>query len=194
MRTRTARALTVLLATAALGGTAGTAAAAPPEGRGATTEWKATTGLGEEGGDLRVSATVTGNRDGALTVDLEAHTAGYACRPVESPAASLVPLESATLSGEDVALSCTPDGGGQGLVEVTGTMDVDLVWTGTGDTTRFPQELDHCVGRVLVREATVTGSVTVSIDGGPTATVEVSGYTGDTRLQYQHVACPPPKA
>ncbi|SFP75795.1 hypothetical protein SAMN05660464_4129 [Geodermatophilus dictyosporus] len=193
MRTRTAgRALTVLLATAALGGTAGTAAAAPPEGVGARSAWFATAFLGA-GGPIAVSATVTGTRSGALETDLAVYLPGYTCRPEDPLRATLVQLESASLAGTDVAVTCEPDGG-EGLAPVSGTVDVHLVWVGVGETARTPEVLDHCVGRVLTRAVAVTGSVSASIGSDPEVTVTATGQTTDALLRYTHTACPPPMA
>ncbi len=128
-----------------------------------------------------------------MTSDVTVSLDGLRCSPTEPLSATLVPLESATLSGA-VGLTCVPEGPGEGLTTTSGTLAVDLTWTGTGDTTRIPLNgnLDHCVGRFLERDATVAGSVTVSISDGD-AQVLTAGDSGDTALRWQHVACPPPK-
>ncbi|MGY1728966.1 hypothetical protein ACI79J_18540 [Geodermatophilus sp. SYSU D01062] len=191
MRTRTAGAVTLLLAAGALGTLTGTAAAAPPDGRGATTSWYATTRV--DGGDLSVDATVTGGRDGGAVADVAVFLGGLRCVPLEDLDVDLVQLESAALSGES-AMSCTPEGG-QGAVPVGAHLTIDLTWTGTGDVRRLPLtgSLDHCVGRFLERDAEVTGSVTVTIEGGTPYTV-TGEAAGDVALRWQHVACPPPAA
>jgi hypothetical protein len=184
--------MTLLLAAGTLGTLTGTATAAPPEGRGATTDWYATTLMGA-GGPLTVDATVRQTKDGPVTSDVTVFLDGLRCSPTEPLDATLVPLESATLSGA-VDLTCVSEGPGQGLTTTSGTLAVDLTWTGTGDTTRIPLtgNLDHCVGRFLERDATLAGSVTVSIAGSDEQ-VLTAGDSGDTALRWQHVACPPPK-
>ncbi|SNS06434.1 hypothetical protein SAMN04488107_1136 [Geodermatophilus saharensis] len=193
MRTRTAGAVTLLLAAGTVGLLPGTAAAAPADGRGATTEYKATTQLGTaQGAPLTVAAAVTRDTTGALVTPMEVYVDGLVCTPLGDLTASLVSLESATLTGSDVPVTCAP-AGGQGLAATAGTVDVDLAWTGTGPTEREGRtgNRDHCVGRVLHRAAALTGSVTVTLEGGQPLTVGAAdGH--DSALSYYHTACPPP--
>ncbi|SFT83167.1 hypothetical protein SAMN05660657_03387 [Geodermatophilus amargosae] len=195
MRTRTAGALTLLLAAGALGTLTGTAAATPPDGRGATTEYKATTQLGTaEDAPLTLSAAVTRDSSGALVTLVEVYVDGLVCTPGGDLPGTLVLLESATLTASGVPLTCAP-AGGQGLGTATGTLDLALGWTGTGPTEREGRtgNRDHCVGRVLHRAAALTGSATVTLDGGQPLTVDVAdGH--DSGLSYYHTACPPPAA
>ncbi len=191
MRTRTAAALTLLVAGGALGTLTGTAAAAPPEGRGATVTdraWAAYTGAEE----LFAEVTVEEVRGSAVTVDLLLSAEGWDCTTDGAgPAVADVERLESARAVATFDYTCTEDDAPQGLVAPTlsGTASVDLAWTGSGGTERLP--LYHCnVGRSLVRAATVTGGVVLTGEHELAGELVLAGGG----MSHDHLACPPGRA
>ncbi|MDK3256815.1 hypothetical protein [Blastococcus capsensis] len=186
MSTRTAtRALTVAALTASVigvgaGSPAGAASAVGPP----YTASLASTVLATPGFGLVATVSVTERKGHAPVVDVALYGEGLSCVVEGVPtAAELTTLESATATGTYTYV-CT-EGGGNGLTALEGTAHLHVVWTGVGPTERAP--LYHCVGRYLVREAEITGGLTLT--GGLRA--ELTAAPDNSRLSYDHNVCPP---
>lgn len=115
---------------------------------------------------------------------VEIFVAGYECLTDESIPAELDGLDFASAQGQ-LTLTC---GSSQG--EITGYADVDVAWEGTGRITRttLAGHGRACLVRIQAREATVTGTVEVTIPGlgiQETAVPE----SGELRQATEH--CPP---
>lgn len=187
MRTRTAAALTLLLAAGTLGTLTGTAAAAPPEGVGPYVAYRAWAAYADADSGLFAEVTVEEVRDSGTSVGLVLSGEGWSCTvdAGDPTVADVEQLDAARVVGS-FDYTCTEDDAPQGLAPQTvrGTVAVDLTWTGSGRPERLP--LYHCnVGRSLVRQATVTG--TVSLAGG---LVSDLGPVG-SGMSHDHVVCPP---
>ena len=186
MRTRTAgRALTVLLATAALGGAAGTAAAAPPECVGPYTAdraWARFTG----GDGLVADVTVEELRGSGTVVRFALYREGWSCTVAgeDVTVAEVEQLESARLEAS-YDYTCTEvDDGSPGLASGTGSVDIDVTWTGVGKAERQPL-YDCTVGRSVARDALVSGGV--SLTGDLAAELGLNGGG----LSHDNDTCPP---
>lgn len=200
MRTRATRPLAAGALAAALtcGGT-GTATAAPPtDGLRTVTDY-ATTVLSAEKDDVRVFAYIQAERGSAPVPAVDVYVQGYACSTDDPVTATIEELASATALGT-LDLTCTyivdPENPPEGPIpDVTGTAYVDLAWTGTGTATRIKLHAttDHCVGRILDRQAVVSGGVRVVV---PALEVDVLATSApdnpDSDLRYEAVVCPPP--
>ncbi|SDC94731.1 hypothetical protein SAMN05660690_3064 [Geodermatophilus telluris] len=188
MRTRTAgRALTVLLATAAMETAAGTAAAAPPEGAGTYTAyrgWALFTG----GDGLVADVTVEEERGAGTVVRFALYREGLSCTVdgEDVAVAEVDRLDSARLEVSYDYTCTAADDGSQGLApeSLTGTVDVDLTWTGVGRAERQPL-YDCTVGLSLSREALVSGGVSLTGDLAAELDLDNGG------LSHDNVACPP---
>ncbi len=193
MRSRRAgRALTVAAVAAGLAWTgAGTAAAGPPTGGGVTVtndDYGLAALSSAEVPGLTVFLDVFAPGDRSPFADLEVFVAGYECVTGEEDSipATVQALESASAAGT-LPLTCSSPTG-----EVTGEAVVqDVVWDGEGPLRSEvirPGPGVRCVLFVVAREATVTGTVQVTIpDLGIDA--EATGERGELR----HVTgiCPP---
>jgi hypothetical protein len=115
---------------------------------------------------------------------LEIFVAGYECLTEEAIPAELDGLDSGSAEGE-LTLTC---GSPQG--EVTASADVDVVWEGTGRATRttLAGPGQPCVVQIRTREATVNGTVEVTI---PELGIEETAVPefGELRVATEH--CPP---
>ena len=188
MRTRTAgRALTVLLATAALGGAAGTAAAAPPEGVGPYTAdraWARFTG----GDGIVADVTVEELRGSGTVARFALYREGWSCTVdgADVTVTEVEHLESARLEASYVYTCTEADDGSQGVAPVTrsGSADVDLTWTGVGKAERQPL-YDCTVGRSVAREALVSGGVSLTDDLAAELHLDRGG------LSHDNNTCPP---
>jgi hypothetical protein len=183
MRTRTAAALTLLLAAGTLGTLTGTAAAAPP---GNTTTGSANAFPLVGGAGVFLSAF---DPDGeAAFVVPEVLGEGYECFAEERLPADFRGLGSVSTAGT-VTVTCA----GERQPEVTGTLTVDVSWRGRGPATEQPETPfpTGCDLRVLIRQAEVTGSVTLDVpDLGPAATAVLDGIPGDIRSALSNCAAP----
>jgi hypothetical protein len=195
MRTRTATAVTLLLAAGTLGTLTGTATAAPGEAGPTVTNraWALYTGPDAlVGTELRVVDV----RGAGTTAELALFADGWECT-VDGAAvvvAQVGQLDSARVDAT-FGYTCTADDGGpQGLRPgtATGTVTADVAWTATGATVMQPAY--HCnVGRSLARAATVTGSVMVT--GGLADVFEadpaIELAPTDSGLTHERLMCPP---
>ncbi len=191
MRTRTAGALTVLLAAGTLATLPGTAAAAPPEGVGPHTVSRAWAVFSDAGRSLSAEVTVEEVRRSGTTIRLDLSGETWSCtvHGEDADVAEVEQLESARVVAS-YDYTCTEKEGPQGLAPVTvhGTATVDVTWTGVGRSQQQP--LYHCTaGRYLTREATVVGSVSLTDD--LESDLDVLGAGG---LAYEHLVCPPGQA
>ncbi|MBM7808142.1 hypothetical protein JOD57_003979 [Geodermatophilus bullaregiensis] len=189
MRTRTAgRALTVLLATAALGATAGAAAAAPPEGVGPYTASRAWAVFSDTGEELFAEVTVEEVRGSGTSLRLGLFGPAWSCTVdgEDATVAEVEQLESARVVAS-YDYTCTERDAPQGLAPrvESGTATVDVTWTGVGRSQREPL-YDCTVGRYLTRQATVSGGV--SLSDGPQSDLDLLNGGG---LSHDHNVCPP---
>jgi hypothetical protein len=115
---------------------------------------------------------------------LEIFVAGYECVTVEAIGAELDGVDSASAEGE-LTLTC---GSPQG--EATAYADVDVVWEGTGRTTRtiLAGRGQPCVVHIRTRGATVTGTVVVTI---PELGIEETAVPEFGELRLATELCPP---
>jgi hypothetical protein len=202
MRTRNTPTRTVvvgaLAATLAWSG-AGTATAAPPSGGLRTVTDYATAVLRTGDDGVRVLASVVVERGAAPVADVDVYVQGYECSTDDTVTATIVELASATAIGV-LDLTCTylvdPENPPEEPVpDVTGTAYVDLEWAGTGEATRvrLHATTDHCVGRILERQAIVSGGVRVVVpELGVDALATTPADDQDSDLRYEAVVCPPP--
>lgn len=190
------RALTALAATAALGASAtGTATAAPRANP--TEDAYATTVLLGQDGSVVAFPTVTSADGAPLVADLDVFVQGYLCRPTTDPTVTLSWLESATVTGDPLPVTCTyqqdPEFPGEPREDVTGTLSVDLTWAAVGEAEHrwLNGNLDHCVGLVLDQPAQVTGELTLEVAALEVETTLTGGDGLDSWLRYERVNCPP---
>ena len=182
MRTRTAAALTLLLAAGTLGTLTGTATAGPPEGHGLTItqDGYALTALASADGALLVHLDVFDPLDRAPFADLEVFVAGYECVTGEedSVPATMRTLRSASAVGT-LPLTCGSEEG-----TVTGTAVVEgVTWQATGRPVTDvvpPSAGDPRLRTTVTRQAAVAGSVRVSVPGLGVDTV-ATGDAGELR-------------
>ncbi len=187
MRTRTATAMTLLVAAGTLGTLTGTATAAPGEA-GPTVTNRAWATYTDPTHTIGAELRVVDVRGAGTTAELDLFAEGWECT-VDGAAAEVArvgQLDSARVVAT-FAYTCTADDGEpQGVAPgtATGTVTADVGWTGTGATVKQP--LYHCnVGRSLSRAATVTGSVTVTGDLAAELAPTGSG------LAHERLLCPP---
>lgn len=175
---------------------AGTAVAA--DGLRTVTDY-ATAVLSADDGGVRVFASIVGERGTAPTAAIDVYVQGYTCGTDDTVTAMIEELESATASGV-LDLTCTyvvdpenpPE---EPMPDVPGTASVDLGWAGTGATTRVKLHAttDHCVGRILERQAVVDGGVRVVVpDLGVDVLATTPADDPDSDLRHEAVVCPPP--
>jgi hypothetical protein len=188
MRTRTAGALSLLLAAGALGGMVGTAAAAPPAGRGTenTTTGSATAFPLVGGAGVFLNA-YDPDGEAPFTVP-EVFAGGYECFTDERLPADFRGLGSVRTAGT-VGVTCS----GDRVPDVTGSLTVDVGWRGRGPATEQPEPPfpTGCDLRVLIRQADVTGSIALEIPAlGIDATTDLVGVPGDIRMALSNCAAP----
>ncbi|MGX5656001.1 hypothetical protein ACWKWC_14605 [Geodermatophilus nigrescens] len=180
MRTRTAAAVTLLLAAGTLGTLTGTAAAAPP---GNTTTGSADAFPLVGGAAVFLSAF---DPDGeAAFVVPEVFAGRYECVTEERVPAAFSGLGAVSAAGT-VTLTCS----GFEVPDLTGTLTVDVAWRGRGPVTAQPPVPSECRLRVLERVADVTGSVTVDVPGLVGATAALDGVPGTIRSALSNCAAP----
>ncbi|PWW25120.1 hypothetical protein JD79_04316 [Geodermatophilus normandii] len=188
MRTRTAGALTLLLAAGTLGALTGTAGAAPPAGAGTenTTTGSATAFPLVGGAGVFLTA-YDPDGEAPLTVP-EVFAGSYECFADESLPADFRGLGSVSTAGT-TGVTCFADG----LPDLTGTLTVDVQWRGRGPATEQPEPPfpTECDLRVLIRQADVTGSIALEIPAlGIDATTDLVGVPGDIRTALSNCAAP----
>ncbi|GAB3314053.1 hypothetical protein GCM10027451_28550 [Geodermatophilus aquaeductus] len=188
MRTRTAGALTLLLAAGALGTLTGTATAAPPAGSGTenTTTGSASAFPLVGGAGVFLSAY---DPDGEAPFTVPEVLAGaYECFADERLPADFRGLGSVRTAGT-TGVTCSADG----LPDVTGTLGLDVEWRGRGPATEQPEPPvpTGCDLRVLIRQADLTGSITLEVPAlGIDATADLAGVRGDIRTALSNCAAP----
>jgi hypothetical protein len=181
MRTRTAAALTLLLAAGTLGTLSGTATAAPP---GNTTTGSADAFPLVGGAGVFLSA-YDPDGEAAFAVP-EVFAGGYECGTEERLPARFRGLGSVSTTGT-VEVTCW----GAELPDVTGTVTVDVAWRGRGPVTAQPPVPSECDLRVLLRAAEVTGTVTLEVPGVvPETTAALDGIPGTIRVALSNCAAP----
>jgi hypothetical protein len=165
---------------------AGTAAAARPSDPGPS---RSTTGsamavLSEEPSGLTVFLDAFTPPGEPSFARLEIFVAGHECLTENSIPATLDGLESASAEGR-LTLTC---GSAQG--DVTAVADVDVAWEGAGRTTRttLAGPGRNCVVKIRTREATVTGTVEVSV---PELGIEETAAPEVGELRLATELCPP---
>lgn len=165
VRTTARTAMVAGLAAAAVSAGAGPAAAARDAAVGGPVT-KANALFVDEDEDVVVDATVAEIAGGATTATVDLYAPGLACTVHGQPeAADLVRLESARIEGTFDYTCEEQDGGGAGAVPGTlsGTVVVDVTWTGVGAPEAQPL-YDGAVGHYIVRDAEVSGSVSLTGD------------------------------
>ena len=179
-RILTAGAFSAVLAAA----TAGTAAAAPPSDHEPT---RSTTGsafafLSGPESAVFLDAFAPPGEDSFAT--LEIFVAGFECLTEERIPAVVDDLTSASATGE-LTLTC---GSAEG--EVLAHAVVDVAWEGEGpiSPSTFAGRGMACVVRVLTRQATVTGTVQVTI---PELGIDETARPGEGELREATELCPP---
>ncbi|MGY1650804.1 hypothetical protein [Geodermatophilus sp. SYSU D01119] len=183
MRTRTAAALTLLLAAGTLGTLTGTATAAPP-GNTTTGSANAFPLVGDAGVFLSAWAP---DGEAAFAVP-EVFAGAYECLTEERLPADFRGLGSVRTSGT-VTVTC----GGDGLPEATGTVTVDVEWRGEGRATEQPEPPfpTQCDLRVLIRQAVLTGSIRLDVPAlGIDTTATLADVPGDIRTALSNCAAP----
>ncbi|MGY1609676.1 hypothetical protein [Geodermatophilus sp. SYSU D00700] len=189
MRTRTAGALTVLLAAGVLGGLPGTAAAAPPADRGTenSTTGSATAFPLVGGAGVFLSA-FDPDGEAPFTVPEVFAGGGYECFAEAPLPATFRGLGSVSTAGT-TALTCTADG----LPDLAGTLDVDVTWRGVGRATEQPEPPfpTGCDLRVLIRQAELGGTVELVVPAlGIDAAERLDRLPGDIRSAISNCAAP----
>jgi hypothetical protein len=174
-----------LVAALAWSGT-GTAAAARPSDPGpsrSTTE-SAMAVLSEATSDVVVFLDAFTPPGEPSFARLEIFVAGYECLTEDSVPADLDGLESAAAVGA-LTLTC-----GSARGNMTAFADVDVAWQGTGRSTRttLAGHGRNCVQRIRTREATVTGTVEVTV---PELGIDETAVPEFGELRLATELCPP---
>ncbi len=175
VRTAARTALVAGVATTAVWGGAGPAAAASSGDAVGTHSWRVNALFADQDADrgALVEVTVTEVAANRATVRVGLFLDGWVCTTDGQPeVADIVRLESARVVGT-VDYSCSAaTGGGQGLTSdaLHGSVLVDAAWAGVGDPVAQPL-FDGAVGRYVVRAAEV--SATVSLEGDLSADLGV---------------------
>ena len=185
-RTTVSRVLGVGALTAALGA-AGPADSAGAAGAAVGPPYiasLASTVLADADFGLVSHVSVTQVRGQDPVVDVALYAEGLSCVLEGSPTTvESSALRSATAVGTYTYV-CTEEGG-HGFAPLTGTADLAVVWTGVGTIERGP--MYHCVGVYLLRDAEVTGGLTLTGD----LRRELTPIEDSTHLAYDHNVCPP---
>jgi hypothetical protein len=178
--------VTGVLAAALTWSGAGTVGAAPPSdpGPSRSTTGSATAVLSGPESGLTVFLDAFAPPGEASFARLEIFVAGFECLTEESVPAELDGLDSASAGGELTLICGSPQG------EVTALADVEVVWEGTGRVARTtlagPGRI--CVVQIRAREATVTGTVEVTI---PELEIQETAVPEFGELRLATELCPP---